>query len=221
MSYILDALKKSEHERQQNQAPTVHSIYAGVRPSGGQSQTSWLLIALLVLIISGLAVSGFWWYSTNQHSLAPASSSDAAITKAGAENKADSIAPDTKTVLEKKIDTESKASVENKVAELKKVENSKGLVTVEPIVDEGEQELLPVMQLAELPDTVRSSLPSMSYSFHVYSSDKNKCTIIINNRRYREGEVIGSGWLLDSITETGIVVRKQRYRAAIQVVDTW
>ena len=224
MSYILDALKKSEHERQQNQAPTVHSIYAGARPLAGQSQTPWLLIILLVLIVSGLAVSGFWWYSTNQKPLALASSSEPASLPVDAAKKPQ---PASMDHAEKKDSQDAvatgvlTASTGVEVESMAIDAGSVNKVAAVAVTIDEEQELLPVMQLVELPDDVRSSLPPMTYSFHVYSSDKNKCTIIINNRRYREGEVIGSGWSLDSITETGIVVRKQRYRAAIQVVDNW
>jgi len=223
MSYILDALKKSEQERQENQAPTVHSVYPGSRFSKEKSSTPWLISVLLVSIISGLMVSGFWWYSRSDQIVATTEIANNGETKNNISIKNEN---NSKAVVDLKPVNPVAPLSENSIPESGLQESpiaKNSLVTISSDVsgDQVEEDLLPLMQVVELPDDVRSSMPPMAYSFHVYSTDKTKCTIIINNRRYREGELIGSGWVLDTITETGIVVRKNRYRVAIQVVDNW
>lgn len=62
MSTILDALKKSERERQRNQAPTLASIDQHFVPSqkAGPGLGVWLVLVLLAL---ALIAGGYWFYS--------------------------------------------------------------------------------------------------------------------------------------------------------------
>jgi general secretion pathway protein B len=246
MSYILDALKKSEQERQQHQAPTVHSIYAASRPFAKSASLSWIWVTVVVVLAAIACTTLLWWYSTHQlpgfllehksenpqqQKSAMALRQSTAEKNIAGKNSAKSAEPvqagpvnkDSQKVVAENSSTVVEA-VDVEAAESVQTNSAQPLVTkaaLEPVPTNTETEILPVMRVEELPDTVRNSVPEMTYSFHVYSTDKNKCTIIINNKRYREGEMIAGGWMLDSITETGIIVRKERYRAAIQVVDNW
>jgi general secretion pathway protein B len=75
--------------------------------------------------------------------------------------------------------------------------------------------------VGELPDDVRNNLPAMTFSFHVYSTNPQQRTIIINNRRMREGEEISAGVQLQEITEDGVILGYQQYRVHISVLSGW
>ena len=79
----------------------------------------------------------------------------------------------------------------------------------------------PVQQLWELPEAVRRGLPPMTYSFHVYSSDPQRRTIIINNRTLREGQQVSDGVLLEEITPDGVILATGGYRVQIPVLGEW
>ncbi len=57
MSLILDALKKSEAERKRGQPPTLHAHFSAPRRV---RRTPWVAGAGAVLLVAGLAGSGFW-----------------------------------------------------------------------------------------------------------------------------------------------------------------
>jgi general secretion pathway protein B len=80
---------------------------------------------------------------------------------------------------------------------------------------------LPIQEVDELPEDVRNNLPAMTFSFHVFSSSPQQRTIIINNRRMREGEEVSSGLLLQQITEDGVVLLFEQHRIHISVLSGW
>jgi general secretion pathway protein B len=70
MSYILEALKKAQTERQLGSAPTIHAlpIHAAELPEAGASRTPmWIAIGVAVLMAAG--AGAMWW---RQGSTAPA-----------------------------------------------------------------------------------------------------------------------------------------------------
>jgi general secretion pathway protein B len=80
---------------------------------------------------------------------------------------------------------------------------------------------LPVQEVDELPEEVRNNLPAMTFSFHVFSSSPQQRTIIINNRRMREGEEVNPGLVLQQITEDGVILLFERHRVHISVLSGW
>ena len=79
----------------------------------------------------------------------------------------------------------------------------------------------PLKEIADLPQAVRNELPAMTFSFHVYSPDPQKRTIIINNRRLREGDEVGTGVDLQEITEDGVILAIPGYRVHVGVLAAW
>lgn len=82
-------------------------------------------------------------------------------------------------------------------------------------------ETLRIEEVDELPEDVRNNLPAMTFSFHVFSSTPQQRTIIINNRRLREGEEVSAGLTLQQITEDGVVLLFEQHRIHISVLSGW
>jgi general secretion pathway protein B len=59
MSILLDALKKSEEQRQLGQAPDIHAASDSTRGRGGAANASWLPI--LLLVIAAVVITTFSW----------------------------------------------------------------------------------------------------------------------------------------------------------------
>jgi general secretion pathway protein B len=90
MSILLDALKKSETQRQLGKTPTIHSA---VEAPGAERETEQQWITLSLLTLSAVAIAWFGWQQFRE----PV----ATLHEAGAENVAMSQAEETPLVAEK------------------------------------------------------------------------------------------------------------------------
>jgi len=68
MSFILDALRKSEHERQRTAMPGIAQVPFGLPR---REMPSWAVALIVVLALALLALGGAWWRSTRPDSSAP------------------------------------------------------------------------------------------------------------------------------------------------------
>lgn len=57
-----------------------------------------------------------------------------------------------------------------------------------------------------LPENVRSALPSLKYTSHIYSSSSQKGFVMINGGKYREGESVAPGVYIEKIQDEGVVL---------------
>ncbi len=198
MSYILDALKKSEQERQRGQAPNLGSIHDVPPPAPARNRAPLLLLALLVAV--GLGTGG-WWAG---QSLRPATAvPHPGAAAPGGEAAQVAPAPIAETPPPQAAQEESSSSLP---------------VPAEVALDTSRS---PPRALWELPDDVQRRLPAMTFSFHVHASDPARRTIIINNRRLREGERVAEEVVLEEITEDGVILLHDRHRIHIPVLEGW
>jgi general secretion pathway protein B len=71
--------------------------------------------------------------------------------------------------------------------------------------------------IQDLPLSVLRNAPDLNLDVHVYSETKGKRFVLINARRYREGEKLSEGPTLESITPEGAVLRHQGKRFLLPV----
>jgi hypothetical protein len=76
MSFILDALRKSEHERQRSAMPGIAQVPFGLPR---RELPRWAIGLIVVLGVAVLALGGAWWRSTKQDSAASAAANAAAV----------------------------------------------------------------------------------------------------------------------------------------------
>ena len=65
---------------------------------------------------------------------------------------------------------------------------------------------------------IRQSLPSLSLDIHVFSETPERRFVLLNGKRYQQGDWLDEGPLLESITEQGVtlVYQDQRFELAVQ-----
>ena len=68
-----------------------------------------------------------------------------------------------------------------------------------------------VLELGQLPISVREELPRIRISSHIYSNNPNARIVNINGSVIREGESVIKGLKVDEITMTGIILDYQGY----------
>lgn len=206
MSLILEALKKSEQQRQREKAPSLQSIHqsVGIAPIKKTRNTWWLLAAFIV--ICNFAFFGYWFWRQQNNA---ASTVQAAPANASAQ----SIAPADNS---NKPEAAAQSSEQNSQPEFTQI-SPRGTVN-QPMTAPASQR---VEEISELPDSVRNNLPAMTFSFHVYSENPEQRTIIINDRRVREGEEVSAGLKLQAITQDGVILLFEQHRIHISVLTDW
>lgn len=211
MSLILDALKKSEQQRQREKAPGLQSIHQPAVIAARKSVQPWWLWLVAIVIVCNFAFLGYWFW--RQQTVA-SSFTQAAVVPAT-------------TQAAEKIDKSQQ------IQEAKTQETQSEFTRISPHVaqSQAQTQVLAQMQspdaaqrieeISELPDSIRNNLPAMTFSFHVYSETPEQRTIIINDRRVREGDEINTGLTLQSITQDGVILLFEQHRIHISVLSGW
>lgn len=237
MSFILDALRKSDAERQRAAPPGLTDVRYAARPA---RRNAWLPILVLVLA-ANVAFMGVWIYRSQGAAPEPGS-------PATAPGQAGAVLPAPVTVP---LPAPAPAADIRPLA--REVEYGEPLM--EPELDDefpGSQATVPV--LAEGPDIGPGSrgraapaavaegppaaparpsrivagndlptaeqlmgsgglnTPVLNLDLHVYSSKPADRFVVINSRKYREGGQLSEGPTVESITGDGVVLAMQGRR---------
>lgn len=211
MSYILDALRKSEQQRQNDAAPAVQSLQRPAVTRSTRRRSLWLPLIVAILLGNAVLLAGFWWM---QQPAAVPSLADA-DTDTGAAGQAGVVSvPGGSTYI-------SAPAAETPALETGTDASPPAPADTRPPIPASPPRERPVQELWEIPDDVRARMPALTYSFHVYSSDPARRTIIINGKRVTEGSDIAANLRLEQITEKGVVLVFEDHRVRVQVLEGW
>lgn len=209
MSFILDALKKSETDRQQRSS----AEFTKVPSSDGSTRTpAWLLILGILLAINLVVLLGMVYRSSNTPAdrgpAVPAQASALPGNASGASNvKQDAADPD-------------RASFAERLAEAKRKEASAKSVDApsDPQPEAEPSATIPVISAA--PANVSASLPTifevvadgsvvlpeLHLDIHVYSEIPEDRFVFINMSKQREKSQLGEGPVVEEITPDGVIL---------------
>lgn len=199
MSFILDAIKKSEADRKKSQQADVYSLQEqeALNRQPHQRKSRWFLLSFAVLI---LALSGwFLWpaflgYMTDFSPKTHLKAAPEIIIDASDKNKPSN----------KSTDTAAK-SLPDKT------------FTIDDPLPSNYQ----IKELWEQPVSFQNMIPTLDFAFHVYSDVPDQRTIIINDRRLIEGQMIARGLKLHTISESGVILFYQDRFFHVDVVTQW
>lgn len=219
MSYILDALRKAEHERHLGQPP---NPIAAPPPSQPTRQRFWLwLVAWLTLGANAALLVFFllWPRPAPPPATAPPTTAAAPM-------------PTPATPVTQPLPPTPPVAAARKAPAGKPVtpaEPARPAVTTgrerrpepppkpasAPAVASGPE---PAPLLDTLPAGARRGLPTLNLDLHAYSPDADKRFVVVNGRRYREGERLGEGPVLEAVTVNGAILRQgsQRFRLSVR-----
>ncbi|MGI9235835.1 MAG: general secretion pathway protein GspB [Woeseiaceae bacterium] len=209
MSFILDALKKSETDRQQRSS----AEFTKVPSSDGAARTpGWLLILGILLAINLVALLGLLYRS----STAPADQATAALTRTSDLPGNETDAAD----VEQNVASLDQASFAERLAEAKRNEASTSKVRApsSPRDEVAPSSTLPV--ISEAPANVSTSLPTifevvadgiieipeLHLDIHVYSEIPQDRFVFINMSKQREKSQLGEGPVVEEITPDGVIL---------------
>jgi general secretion pathway protein B len=217
MSFILDALRKSEQERQRNQGPRI----ADVRVQATRSNKSFWLPLVMLLVGINFSLLLFLWLKAS-----PDNVSDTGAEPVGDSRPTEmsgytppppamSRAPETALVIDPEsrlLATElpAEAAASGPEAGSDAEQTAAPANRPQPAAAASAQDAysgLPAYESLVLAGII--SLEPLHLDIHVYSDKPAERFVFINKSKYREGETLKEGPLLDAITAEGVVLRHQ------------
>ncbi len=206
MSFILDALRKSETERQRQTGPGL--IEAGYRPPVSR-QATWIRLLVIVLAANLVAIAVvFLRRPAGSPTAPPPVPETAAVATAPASQPMppDLVAgmpDDSDAAYATTADMPAIETPGGRPAETFTPPDAIGTPAM-PGTAEVIREGLPTA--AELTASGAISLPALHLDIHVYTADSTARFVFINTRKYTEGEQLAEGPRLDEITREGVVL---------------
>ncbi len=238
MSYILDALKKSEQERGNGNIPGVQTIHSSSL-NYANKKVYWPYFLIAAVSLNLIAVLYFVFDKENK---APAIN----VTTAGENTVKENI--DTQAISNNAAQIENKLITNTVTADSHTAQQhtqtrlpptnmakQKRLTTAEAIntpLDIPHKQAIAAPKIAhssdkniidfyDLPASVKRELPSIIISSHVYSSNPLLRSIVINNNFKEEGEYVLDDLILYEITRDGAVFAYHDILFHYGVVSTW
>lgn len=230
MSYILDALRKSQRER--DPAPpappgAVHNITISFPDRNG------LIVAGIILLLALLGAAAFFWHNTVGSVPEPAAVASVPpaaqpAPAAQAENAAAEVAPvspqatgPVKTPapvqdLAEQAKVELPVVVRPKPARKPAQKQTSVVPAANPAPAAGPVMIttaaadVPLLQ--QMPLEFQHALPPLAVTIHVYAPDPSQRILFINNREYHQGSQIAGGIRVEEIVPDGVVLSYQGER---------
>lgn len=204
MSYILEALKKSDRERQQRAGPVLaraehQKFFFGQERPGRWWQAALVVAALaLVVGVSYLAYRGGYVRLELPAAVTPAGNARPQAVMPAPSGAAAALAPQP---------AQSAAQTPGQPAQPAQPAQP----PAEPVIPE----------LWQLPLSTRAAIPALDFSLHVYSESPEQRSIIINNRMMREGEYVDAQLQLIAITRQGVIMRFGAETFRVGILEDW
>jgi general secretion pathway protein B len=231
MSYILDALKKSEAERSRGVVPTL--LAPQQTPLRG-GIVGWVVGAAL-LVNAAVFAAWMYWPSTKKDAIAPPSSPVSAaappataappmtVQTQPAQNAAQTY-PTTAASIS--------AATENAIGSGPALAPTPRTVQGDPtFAAESAQPTIITPRSAANTATPSNATASLAtndamalhyeFSTHFYASDPSKRAVTLNGKRYTEGDTIDAGVRIKEITETGVVLDVGGQTVPLDVLQDW
>ena len=204
MSYILDALNKSEEEKKQHRTPDLNTIHQSSESrKTRRGPLLWIVLGLIVLNLTTLLI---WWLF---FSGATKSTNGASVEKQQMESKHSS------TLLSQRqsnLSTDNIRQPINAEAALRKDSQSHATsYTTRPQNS----------SVDAIPPIISQEIDAIRYSSHIFADDASLRRVVLNGQPLREGNQFGSGLILQQITEDGVILRYERHTIAVSVFSRW
>ncbi|HEX7810271.1 MAG TPA: general secretion pathway protein GspB [Burkholderiales bacterium] len=228
MSFILDALRKSDQQRQRGTPPT---LLAAQEPTTATRRPGFLVYGLLAVVLVGAGVVIGWlrpWQSEQRAPATPeiaaAKPTESAPLQATPPEPAPpppasvpqpQPAPPVQTTpsLSRPSESAPAEPQQQKPKPPARVKLEKEIPAPSADIAQADAAAeLPVTPMEALPLPIRQSLPAMTISFHAYSAKPENRMVGINNRILREGDDLAPGLQLEQITRDGMIFGYQGHR---------
>jgi len=239
MSYILDALRKSERERRRGSVPDPLTVQEPLTHEK-KRRAIWPLVLMAALLINAV-ILGLWFgsrYSQKAfvaqqdarqeiHEPERANNMPQSMTAIKDEqqhvsDKKDShtgkVAPDV-LIAKNGTKKEERFSQEKERTSVKIQETSPDSTISEPQAGKAlpPPDKAKLYTLNELPSSIRQKLPDFSFSVFLYSDEPMSRTVRVNGTTMKEGHYLTDGLKLEEIIPDGVIFSYLDYRFRIKI----
>lgn len=229
MSYILDALRKSDQQRQRQRGAMPTLLSADIVAAEPRPSEHWIY-ALIAAALVGVGIAIGWlqpWQSEPTHgaavalgvvagkSLDPGLRPSAAAPASPAPAAASPQASPSQERRSRKPQAKPAAAPVSAAAPRDRAVTAGARGTPEESAQLGPTPSAReprTMSVGELPASIRQELPAMQISLHLYSTRPGNSFVSINNQMLQEGATAAPGLVLEQITPEGMVFRYKGYR---------
>ena len=200
MSYILDALNKSEEEKQQHRTPSLNTIHQKPNRKRTQNRSWTAILSLLILMnLVGLMIWLFFFSGSSSRPTLSRIQPDISSSPV-------STAPSRRTP----------SSVVPSVTPPELTSSNSGRAQISPSVS-----LEKPLESAAVPDLINQEIAAIRFSSHIYASDADLRMVVINGQPLRENARFGSVLELSQITEDGVIIQYQDHSIPVNVLSQW
>jgi general secretion pathway protein B len=206
MSFILDALKKSEAERQRQAGPALLEMRV-VAPR--RRWPAWTLVVGVLLVVNVLVLAWFAWRSSATPGGAPLNTTPATATIANRSAtptvSAAAVAPETGAPAAPASELSASAGVMGPQPAPVEGDNP---ADQEPAVSSSPGTVQPAPEGASLQNyaELNGKLPELRLDLHVYAATPAERYAFINMHKVREGDITPEGVRVLQITAEGVVL---------------
>lgn len=198
MSFILDALRKSENERQRGAVPGISDVPAVIH---SKQLPTWVVAVIAALSIGVLVLGWAWWQSTS----APGQTVPVA-RPAGVLPRAEPPPPasdDVRSLARESATAEPSPGAINPAPAATPAPAPVVAAPPPPLADPGTIAAAPNMM-----ELIASgvSLPELTLEFHVYSANPAERRVRVNSAGYQEGDTLNEGPRVIAVTTEGVVL---------------
>lgn len=249
MSYILDALRKSETERRQGRVPDLGQQVQMIHKPKKKSVPVLVWVVAIALVLNAVLLAWLFWPRVSDTAAQePASTSAETVASVPRVNPAEPAPEPVKPASEPPLESSpapaaTPAKRDNVLANAVEIPMPG---TAEPAVEEAERERPTVIvpsargpspvnsssvadgeaaaartpHLVELPLSFQKRVPDLIFNSHIYASEPSSRRVMINDNYLRPGESF-SGITVERITEEGVELSMDGRRFRVGVVRDW
>ena len=226
MSYILDALKKSDQERQQGNSPHLYALHHPIPPRKNSAPLArrlglWVVGGVLLLGVCLALIMFFSWQDSSP-------SPPVALNTTSGQQTSGTVAKDPaapKTQPPSQENFAGEAGTRSNSLPQVIIKESDVIRRTVPIREKSQppsSDLPPagtadaVAQLQDFPANIQAAVPELKFAGHTYSAEPAQRMIIVNGRILREGDTISAGTYLAQITPDGVIIDFQGHRFLVK-----
>jgi len=229
MSYILDALRRADAERERGTVPSLHTQQFGGLPGDDEMPPRpRLLIGAVVLLV--LALGGVLAWMLLGGSEPPPKPVVQAVTPAPAPMPTPMPPPATTIAAAPAVTPPVRPPAPASATAPAPAPEAAAKPAVRPVArpPAARREATPasaaataspaddrIYSLSELPESVRRELPKISYGGGSYSGDKASRMAFLNGQVFHEGDTIAPGLVLKQVKQKGAILAYKGYRFEI------
>ncbi|HHJ35173.1 MAG TPA: hypothetical protein ENJ87_05350 [Gammaproteobacteria bacterium] len=236
MSYILDALKKSEQQRGHGNIPDVQTVHSSSLNYRDEKRAYWPYILIVAIILN---ISAVIYFIIDRDAGPEHITAVESISHDIADKKISSVTqiPSAPEVVRNKPaiipGVPEKAPVENstpaqpRTPSPKKKRVAGNSISEKPekpeptVTGSNEKVYDDIVEYYDLPESTQRELPTITISAHVYSSNPQQRSIVINNKFLEEGDYVLDDLILLEITTDGGIFNYHGTNFHYGIVSSW